>query len=208
LSLVAAVVGDLNDAENAWPQSLGLNGFTYSRATGATSPDGGLLNRPTAWYDDWLHRDAYTRQAYKQLEGALRGIGARGRADDVAVMGARRERAGASLPERIVGWLYWATVGYGYKPWRAVWPAAFLVITGALMDRRTNRDRHSAPSSVVLSTQRLIPLVTISEEYKNVDLTSKAVPTLVRRYFVLHVICGYVLAAFIVSAIARLTSTG
>jgi hypothetical protein len=50
-------------------------------------------------------------------------------------------------------------------------------------------------------------LINFGEGYKKVDVTSADVPTLVRRYFYLHVALGYILAAFLVTALARITTT-
>jgi hypothetical protein len=49
-------------------------------------------------------------------------------------------------------------------------------------------------------------ITTFGDAYNKVDTTSSAVPTWVRRYFYLHTVVGYVLAAFLLAALSQLTS--
>jgi hypothetical protein len=210
LNLSATSVGGINDSEAAWPTRLALDGFTYKSASGeqtiGNEAEGKpFLERSGDWYTEWLERSPYSRQAYKEMETALRAVGNKKAADDVAIAGQDRARASSAGP---VSFLYRNTVGYGYRPLQAALPAAVLVIAGIAVLSRLRYDRHEVPSAFILSVQRLIPLVTFGENYSKFDLTSGSVPKWIRRYFYFHSFCGYLLAGFLLAGLARITTTG
>lgn len=111
-------------------QLLAVDGLTYSGVPGRRD----VPARISA--EEWrkLLREGtpgYAAQPYQQLAAGYRGLG-----DD---LGARRTliaqrddqlaRGPAGWAERCWGWITKVTLGYGYKPWRALW---FLVAVVAL----------------------------------------------------------------------------
>jgi hypothetical protein len=112
----------------------------------------------------------------------------------------------ASIDRRALALLYKATVGYGYRPQRAIYAAALFIVLGAVVARKLPGGKPEAPSKLMLSIQRFTPFLSFGDAYNKVDTTSSAVPTWVRRYFYLHTVVGYVLAAFLLAALSQLTS--
>lgn len=197
-------VGTIEEGPEVWPKNLSLNGFTYNAA------DGGLgtfiIDRDLSFYRDWLDRDQYRRGPYRNLEDALRAAGRDDEADAIAIERLDREAVMGPWyrwPDRFV---FKASVGYGYKPWYAVAPAVILIACGSIVAKHLPLDRDEVPSKVLLSAHLLVPLISFGERYGKVDVTSGSIPTFVRRYFYVHVVLGYVLAAYIAAALARITS--
>jgi uncharacterized protein YjbI with pentapeptide repeats len=217
LDLRGTTVGGIDDAPKTWPRHLRLAGFTIEQAHGqGAASDLGFTGRNLSWYlDDWLGLDKeYSRESFTQLEGILRSVGRNRIADRIAMARIDREyQLDKSLFGRlrqVVGMLYKSTVGFGYRPEWAIIPIAVLIAIGTWIARRLPQehlDDQQVCSRLVLSTQRLIPLISFGKGYDDVDVTSKDVPRLVRRYFYVHAMLGYVLAAFLVTAIARITTT-
>jgi hypothetical protein len=119
-----------------------------------------------------------------------------------------REYALAGTYRKVLGFFHHYIVGYGYHPeWSIFWITSLIAI-GAFVARRLPEPiRDGVPSLLVLSAQRLIPLIDFGKTYSDVEVTGKDVPAGVRRYFYVHAVLGYVLAAFIIAAIARITTT-
>ena len=194
-------VGSVDESPATWPTSLRLNGFSY-RGTGGTF----VIDRDLDFYRQWLERDQYNRGPYRNLEDALREAGRTNEADAVAMMRMDREAEEGSWlrwPDRF---LFKASVGYGYKPWYAIAPIIVLIVFGSVVAKHLALDRHEVPSTVLLSAHLLVPLISFGERFSKVDVTSGNVPPFVRRYFYVHVVVGYVLAAYVAAALARITS--
>jgi hypothetical protein len=108
--------------------------------------------------------------------------------------------------------LYSSTVGYGYRPARAIKWAILLIVIGAYVAKRLPQSipfskGGSLESRLVLSAQKLIPLINFGKSYSEIDVTSSAVPKWVRWYFYVHAVLGYILVAFLLAALARITTT-
>jgi len=207
LDLRGTSVGDIEDDPAAWPPHLLLGGFRYSVLAGDQRENAVFADQPVKWYEDWLHRDpTFSRATYLQLENTLRGLGRDNDADRIAMASRDEESSESSLDGRALAVLYKATVGYGYQPQRAIYAAVLFIIIGALVARKLPGDKPEAPSKVMLSIQRFTPFLSFGDAYNKVDTTSSAVPTWVRRYFYLHTVVGYVLAAFLLAALSQLTS--
>ncbi|WP_250031247.1 pentapeptide repeat-containing protein [Paractinoplanes maris] len=114
-----ARVGLLRDSPSTWARELRLDGLTYE----ALSDGGDRL--------DWLRRDSgeFRPQTYSQLAAAYRGAGRDDDAREVQLAGERHRRRTLRRPGRIWGLIQDYTVGYGYRPTRAVvWLAALLAL--------------------------------------------------------------------------------
>jgi hypothetical protein len=89
--------------EDAWPDELQLDGFTYDRlggfastaanGTGGVNADVEMLARDIRWYIAWLARDpSYTPQPYEQLAAVFRAAGEPAKADDILYESRERAR--------------------------------------------------------------------------------------------------------------------
>jgi hypothetical protein len=210
IDLEGASIGAIDDAVGAWPQNVWLAGLVVQQVRGPlTGPGQGFIDRSTSWYLNWLDRDrGFSPEPYKQLEVLLRNNGTKQIADGIAMARMDHELASGGGFRRALGFLHRYTVGYGYQPERAIVWIVVLIAVGAVVARRLPEETLAeVPSRLVLSAQRLIPLIDFGKCYREADVTGKDVPAPVRGYFYLHAVLGYVLAAFVVTTLARITTT-
>lgn len=112
-----ATVGVLIDDEKSWPDVLWLRGFTYERLGNAEVKPRARLR--------WVkrHPGRFTPQLYDQLAKVYQSAGDDPAARTVAVAKQWRRRR----PFDPLNWLWYATVGYGYRTWLAgIWLAALM----------------------------------------------------------------------------------
>jgi hypothetical protein len=235
MDLEGTTVRVIDDAEapEVWPRHLRLAGFVIQQTHGQGVPLGeGFTDRPVWWYLDWLGReesftreDTFTREPYTLLETLLRTVGRNRDADRIAMARMDHEYMHEGIVHHTVGRAYSSIVGYGYRPERAIFWVVGLILIGWLVliawsiaekhiwgvadDHllTSNLNKNGVTSRFMLSAQRLIPLITFGKGYEDVDLTSKAVPWWVRWYFYVHAVLGYILAAFLLTALAKITTT-
>ena len=214
IRLRGASAGGIDDSTDAWPPAAHLEGFTLTQPHGyASAPtDDAFDGREVDWYVDWLDRgDSFSRGAYLHVEQLLRASGRQEAADDMGVARKDREADASGPGAQVVAFVYRWTVGYGYHPERAAYWALLLIVVGWGVAQRipqAEMDDKGVTSRAVLSAQRLIPLVSFGEAYSKVDTTSRAAAPVVRGYFYVHVLLGYVLAAALVAAVTSAVSTG
>jgi hypothetical protein len=131
LDLRHASVGVIGDDEQSWPRkgNLLLDGFVYEKIGEGPTDAGKRLQ--------WLARqpDGFVPQPYRQLAKVLREAGDDAGARDVliAMENARLRHGTLSFTQRVVAWILRLTVGYGYKPLRALWYIAFFVLLGTML---------------------------------------------------------------------------
>jgi hypothetical protein len=156
-------IGILRDDPRVWPDRLSLDGLTYATLEPQV---------PVARRIAWLARepDGLPPQPYEQLAATYRRTG-----DDAearAVLFARqqrRRRAGTARPAKVWSWLQEITVGYGYRPRRAVlWLAALLLI-GAVAFGLAPPDRVATAGPVTFNSlayalDLLLPVVSFGQE--------------------------------------------
>jgi hypothetical protein len=121
-----ARIGVLLDDPLRWPAELEIDGLTYD----ALNPQ--LTARERL---DWLARDIRVRQPqkYEQLAAYFARIGQPADARRVMYAKECHQRPAKGRLSRAWGILQDITVGYGYRPWRAVlWFAALLAIGSAV----------------------------------------------------------------------------
>ena len=111
------------DDPQSWPTTLELRGFTYDTLE---NDHVGVQDRLR-----WLRRHAggYTPQIYDQLAAAYRRTGQEDAARKVGIAKQRHRRTVLNVPGKLLNWLLYVTVGYGYRTWLAgAWLIAFLVL--------------------------------------------------------------------------------
>jgi hypothetical protein len=201
-----------------WPQQLDLQGFTYDRF--GASDD-------IARFERWLARDpSFGRQPYQQLATVLRSMGESDKSDDVLLLARDRELSsrwaqgcgyGAGL--LLLSENCWTaaglfalkiTIGYGLGKglFLALLWVLFFALLGMLVLLFSRAGRAEGRWWCFgASLNRLLPIIELNEEFKDffndpqrVRLTRKQ-----QAYFACHAIAGYVLASFVIAALAGLT---
>lgn len=111
-NLRAATIGRIADSPSSWPPRIELDGLTYQDLRP-------LL--PAAQRLAWLDRNSgYSPHAYERLATHYRQLGHDDDARTVQLARHRRRRSSAQLPARLWGHFEDLTVGYGYRPGRAL----------------------------------------------------------------------------------------
>lgn len=146
LDLEDARAASLWDDEKSWPApgNLDIKGFVYGDFSGG--PSGGRARLR------WLRLQPQSLltqpQPYRQLAVVLRAEGENAGAVrvDIARENALTEHGDMRLPARLWRLALWATIGYGYRPLRAIWWILGFVIIGAALFRWGYRARLITPT--------------------------------------------------------------
>jgi uncharacterized protein YjbI with pentapeptide repeats len=214
MDLEGTTVRAIDDGPKAWPQHLRLAGFVIQQTHGQNIPlSNGFTDRKVSWYLNWLGREGtFTREPYTLVETLLRTVGRNRDADRIAMKRMNHEYSSGGILHHTWGLVHRSTVGYGYRPERAIVWTLLLIAIGAWVAKRLPQSipfskGASLESRLVLSAQQLIPLIHFGKSYSEIDVTSSAVPKRVRWYFYLHAVLGYMLAAFLLTALAKITTT-
>ena len=118
VELTYARTGSYTDDPQTWPETLKLRGFTYDALENSKVS----VRERLRWLA--LHSGGYTPQIYDQLAACYRSAGHDDAARRVAVA-KQRHRRNVFSP---LNWLWYITVGYGYRTWlAAVWLAVFTI---------------------------------------------------------------------------------
>jgi len=133
LDLGAAHAGSLWDDAASWPAAgnLDLTGFVYGDFSGGPADAQARL--------EWIHRqprsDWAQPQPYRQLALVLREDGAEEGATQVEIAreNAIAEYGGLPLSQRLWRLALRATIGYGYRPLRALWWILMFVTAGTML---------------------------------------------------------------------------
>ena len=126
VDLTNAQVGAFHDDRATWPGELNLRGFAYDTLE---NQDANVQDRL-----GWLKRDpdGYTPQIYDQLASAYRRAGNEPAARKVAIAKQRRRRSRLDP----LNWVWYITVGYGYRTWwAAIWLAALVTFGTVIFGR-------------------------------------------------------------------------
>jgi hypothetical protein len=123
VNLTNARVGRFRDEPDSWPTTFHLRGFVYDT----------LENEQISVRDRlrWLtlHPGTYTPQLYNQLATAYRRTGQEEAARTVGIAKQWRRRTALNPAGKLLNWLLYVTVGYGYRTWLAgVWLAGLIVV--------------------------------------------------------------------------------
>ncbi|MFD5913132.1 hypothetical protein ACFWHL_30910 [Streptomyces massasporeus] len=157
-------VGVLRDDPTTWPNSLALEGLVYD-STHPTLPAPQRLS--------WLDRNpsGFAPQPYEQLAGNYQRHGRDADARNVLLAKQRRMRTTLAWPARIWSFLQDATVGYGYRPLRAVLLLALFFTVGTMMfaawppTPADGSPRHTADfQPAVYTLDLLLPVIDFGQE--------------------------------------------
>ena len=204
LTLRDATVGTIRDDKDAWPENLGLEGFTYERFGKAGRS---VFNMRTSdWFAGWLAKDSpYTPQPYRHLVSHLRDAGHEGKAEHILY--ANRERERWDSRTLWIRWFLlsglWLIFGYGYG-WRSFltlfWAGLFVFIGTVVLRKIKELDRDGDRLGFWYSLDMLLPAIRLREQHYEVDLKTGT-----RYYFYVHKIIGYTLAFFLLAGLSGLT---
>ncbi len=145
------------DRDDAWPQELELDGFTYSRL-GGMAGDGAseMTVRDLGWFEKWLKKQKlYSPQPYEQLAGVFRKAGQTQKEIAILYESKERERAQARGLDLLQLTLLKHFIGYGYETISRIicWVIIFTGI-GTIILRVS---KHAPFNSVFENTPPVIP---------------------------------------------------
>ncbi|HKF62990.1 MAG TPA: hypothetical protein VKB42_16615 [Dongiaceae bacterium] len=194
----------LQDLPDAWPTTLDLEGFTYQRLGGYNESDSNdVASRSSESFIAWLAKQKqYSPQPYRTLSDVLRNAGFPDKAKEVLYAGYLREWNEATGIAWFWQGLRWAIIGFGLYPQRSALWILVLVPLGAFVIGFEPQVRLRAMRPIdrlIYSLDALLPFVTLRAEHGTFDF--QAWP---KYYLYFHKVMGYVLIAFLLSAVTSL----
>jgi hypothetical protein len=197
-----AHVGVLADDPATWPSDLRLDGLSYDSIVSA-SPSISASDRI-----DWLRRDptGYRPQPYEELARWFRRVGHDDQARAVLFAKQLHRRTEMLAISKAWGYLLEWSVGYGYKPWRAMAWLVMLVALGttvfAIAPPKASTPSSSAHfDSLVFTINLLLPI----GHFGQADLWSLSDG---QEWFAYSLVAaGWLMATAVVSALTRMLST-
>ncbi len=183
LDLADTTAQELYDDRDSWPAAgkLDVDGFVYNAIIGGPATAGERLQ----WLA--LQPPGYRPRPYRQLAQVLREEGRDDGAVEVMIAQrvAQRRFGHLSASERAWNLMLEATIGYGYRPLRALWWIGGFVILGALLfgtgyrlrvitptesdayetfERSGDTPRHYPPfNALVYSLENFLPVVDLHQ---------------------------------------------
>lgn len=194
----------LQDLPDAWPTALDLEGFTYQRLGGYRESDSNdVAARPAQTFIDWLAKQTqYSPQPYRTLSDVLKAAGFPAKAKEVLYAGYLREWHKSTGLAWFWQTMRWAIIGFGLYPQRsAIW-ILVLVPLGAFVtgfEPQVRMRNMRLVDRLIYSLDALLPFVTLRGEHNSYDF--QAWP---KYYLYFHKVMGYVLIAFLLSALTSL----
>jgi hypothetical protein len=162
VDLSDATIGALRDDPATWPDRLHRDGLTYDPLDPLLAAGERLR---------WLARDpGGAPQPYEQLAAQYNAIGQPAQARAVQYARERMEHQGRNLAARAWSTLQDITVGYGYRPRRALgWLALLLVIGSVVFSVAPPPPLQpgAAPhfNGVIYTLDLMLPVVNLGEKY-------------------------------------------
>ena len=197
-------VGALVDTPESWPDKVELGGFVYTRLGGLRT----TTERSVRELVSWLNRDnSFSFQPYEQLASTLRAAGRTESVDEVLFAGKKRERESAKGLKKFWFLLLEGIIGHGIGTYmfRAFyWSVLFVFLGWALLVVSGERWKHiqavGSPIGFWFSLDYLLPITRLRDaHFENVTLSP-----VIRWYFHIHQIIGYVLASFVIAGLGEL----
>lgn len=232
LNLANARAASLWDDAASWPApgNLILDGFVYGDISGGPSDARSRLR--------WLARQpsGYRPQPYGQLAKVLRARGADAGAVDVMMAreDARRNRGGLGWDDRLWSRVLDVTIGYGYRPMRALrWILAFVALGSVLFGlgyheraitptepeaydcfvKSGEPPRHYPPfNAIVYSLDNFLPLVDLHQgtywrpnpRHGSGGRLRALSGRLLRWYLWLHILAGWIITPLLAAGLSGL----
>jgi hypothetical protein len=195
-----ATIGVLRDDPATWPGRLLLDGLTYQ----ALEP---LL---TAGHRlRWITRDpaGYQPQPYEQLAAYYNALGQPSQGRDVLYARERVQRQGKGLAAKAWSVLQDVTVGYGYRPRRALGWFGFLLAAGSVVFSAappSALQSGAAPhfNGIIYTLDLMLPVVNFGQKYA----FNPGGPEQWLSYF--FVAAGWTLATTVAAGAARVLQRG
>jgi hypothetical protein len=165
VDLSHAKTGTLHDSPATWPEQLDLRGLTYQTLVNGQVPVRTRLH--------WLRRQphGYAPQPYEQLAAAYRRAGQEDAARLVAIHKQRRRRRTLNPAGRMLDWLLYLTVGYGYRTWlAALWLLALLALGTAVFTHAYPADMTAAATPapdfhpIAYTLDVLVPIIDLGQQ--------------------------------------------
>ena len=125
ISLRNAKLVELDDKRGVRPDQIDVSGLSYETLIPPLDPETRL---------DWMRRaEAFEPQPYEQLARSYRRLGYDDAARLVQLAQERHRRQTAAPIRKAWGYVQDATIGYGYRPFRAAALFAGLVVVGTVV---------------------------------------------------------------------------
>jgi hypothetical protein len=194
-----AAIGVLRDDPAAWPDRLYLDGLTY-QSLYPRLPAGQRLS--------WLARDpgGHQPQPYEQLAAHYTAIGQPGQARDVLYARERIQRQGKGPVSRAWSVLQDITVGYGYRPRRALGWLALLLAAGSIVFSVAPPPALPAGAphfnGIIYTLDLMLPVVNLGQKYA----FNPGGPEQWLSYFLIA--AGWTLATTVAAGLARVLRRG
>ena len=158
-----ATIGVLHDDPAMWPDRLYLDGLTYQALSPRLSADRRL---------GWLTRDpgGHQPQPYEQLAAHYTAIGQPAQARTVLYAKERIQHKGKGPVSKAWNLLQDITVGYGYRPRRALGWLALLLIAGSIVFSVAPPPALQAGNAphfngVIYTFDLMLPVVNLGQKY-------------------------------------------
>ncbi len=206
LCLESAKFATLWDEEASWPNKLRMDGSDYQRLESRAPLD--ALSRLR-----WLRLQDYQKfvpQPYVQLAKVLQEMGHE--VDARKILIAKQEDParirGMTIGRRIVHCVLGSTIGYGYRPWKAVWWIGSFILLGTCLFEYGFRIQQfqqegsgvvPAFNAIMYSVDTFVPLVDFHQ-------AKYQLPVLwwLRYYHWFHIFVGWVLTSLFVVGLTGL----
>jgi cytoskeletal protein CcmA (bactofilin family) len=163
VNLSNASVGVLRDDPGSWPTALTLDGFTYQ----TLEPQ-----LPARQRLQWLARDPRGHQSrpYEQLAAYYNAFGQQAQARAVLYARERIQRQGKAPFYRAWSLLQDITVGYGYRPRRALAWLALLLTAGSIVfsvapPPALQADMAPHFNGIIYTVDLMLPVVNLGQKY-------------------------------------------
>ncbi|MDQ3987704.1 MAG: hypothetical protein M3291_00615 [Actinomycetota bacterium] len=166
VELTGVVAGSVFDSEHLWAADgvVDVEDFRYQSLT--ASPEVDVATRLR-----WLRAvlPGYDPDPYDQLAACYRDGGYDDRADAVLLAKHRHRHAVQGAGKRVWGWFQEWTVGYGYRPWRAVLWLALGWLLGSIWFAYhrlppLEPDQNPVWQPVIYAADLLIPVVNLGQD--------------------------------------------
>jgi sRNA-binding regulator protein Hfq len=213
LDMRNAKAGVLWDDEKSWPAkgNLILEGFVYEDI-GDDAP------KDAKSRIEWLNRQGDERfwpGPYEQLAKVLEKMG---HYEDAKKIRIEKERKMTELGD--FGWWtrFWRdvlrfTIGYGYRPWRALWFIGGFILFGFMVFRSGHKagvivhageKTYNKFNALVYSIEKFVPVVNLSMAKYWIPDASKRWGAIIRCYMWLHIIFGWILTTLLIVGLTGL----